>query len=82
MSKQIMWIMGILISFILLGLSFLIGGPFLLQGFDAMRNGVNATQFTGFQTTVGAGPVLIVLLVIIAVALSYLGIKVGQKKGE
>jgi hypothetical protein len=82
MGSDIKRNIGILITFILLGLAFLIGGPFLIAGFDAMKSGTNATCFTGFVTTVGAGPVLIVLAVIISVALGFLGLKIFGKSKD
>lgn len=72
------------IAFIMIGVGLSIGGPLMLTGFDTMINATNASTFTGFTTTAKAGPTLIILGFIIAIAVvGFLGIKVASsKKGE
>lgn len=83
-TVPISYLVGILVAFVLLGIAFLVGGPTMMQGFDAMVNATNASQFTAFQTIAKFGPALIVLGIIIAIAfVGFMGIKLSsQKKGE
>ncbi len=70
-----------MIAFIFVGIGTLIGGPIMLQGFDASVNATNATAFTSFQTIAKFGPALIFLGFIVMVAIgAFLGIKVASKK--
>ncbi len=67
---------GVMIGLILLGVGMLIGGPMLMQGFDATVNATNASQFTLLQTIGKMGPGLIILGVVLTVAFGvFLGVK-------
>jgi hypothetical protein len=71
---------GIMIALILLGIGMLIGGPMLMQGFDATINATNASQFTLVETIGKMGPGLIILGVVFTVAFTvFMGIKMGKK---
>ncbi len=71
-----------MIAFIFVGVGLLVGGPLMMQGFDATVNATNASSFTMLQTIAKIGPALIVLGFIIMVAIgAFLGIKFAGKKG-
>lgn len=69
-----------MIAFIFVGIGLLVGGPTMLQGFDATYNATNASVFTAFQTVTKFGPTIIILGFIIMVGVvAFLGIKLGKK---
>jgi hypothetical protein len=70
-----------MIAFIFVGIGVLVGGPIMLQGFDASINATNASTFTAFTTIAKFGPALIMLGFIVMVAIgAFLGIKISGKK--
>jgi hypothetical protein len=70
-----------MIAFIFVGIGVLVGGPIMLQGFDASINATNASTFTAFTTIAKFGPALIILGFIVMVAIgAFLGIKISGKK--
>jgi ABC-type antimicrobial peptide transport system permease subunit len=70
-----------MIAFIFVGIGVLVGGPIMLEGFDASINATNASTFTAFTTIAKFGPALIILGFIVMVAIgAFLGIKISGKK--
>jgi hypothetical protein len=70
-----------MIAFIFVGIGLLVGGPTMMQGFDATVNATNASQFTALQTVGKFGPTIIILGFIIMVGVgAFLGIKIGGNK--
>lgn len=71
-----------MIAFVFVGIGLLVGGPTMMQGFDATVNATNASQFTALQTIGKFGPAIILLGFIIMVGVgAFLGIKLSGKKG-
>lgn len=71
------------VAFVILGIGLSIGGPTMLAGFEDMRTDPSAGNYTSFVTIVQAGPTLILLGLLIAVAIvGFLGIKMAKGKGE
>jgi hypothetical protein len=69
-----------MIAFIFVGIGLLVGGPTMMQGFDATVNATNASSFTALQTIGKFGPGIILLGFIIMVGVTaFLGIKIGMK---
>lgn len=69
-----------MIAFIFVGIGILVGGPIMLQGFDASVNATNASAFTAFQTIAKFGPALIILGFIVMVAIgAFMGIKMSKR---
>lgn len=70
-----------MIAFIFVGIGLLVGGPTMMQGFDATVNATNASQFTALQTIGKFGPGIILLGFIIMVGVTaFLQIKLNSKK--
>jgi ABC-type antimicrobial peptide transport system permease subunit len=70
-----------MIAFIFVGIGLLVGGPTMMQGFDATVNATNASQFTALQTIGKFGPAIILLGFIIMVGVgAFLGIKLSARK--
>lgn len=51
---------GVMVMLILVGIAFLVGGPIMMEGFDATIHSTNATSFTLVQTFGKLGPGLII----------------------
>jgi len=68
------------LALIIVGVGVAVGGPIMMEGFDATINATNASTFTGLQSTAKAGPTLIILGIIIGVAVvGFLGIQIARK---
>ena len=69
-----------MIAFVFVGIGLLVGGPTMMQGFDATVNATNASSFTALQTIGKFGPAIILLGFIIMVGVgAFLGIKLAGK---
>jgi amino acid transporter len=71
------------IALIVVGIGIAIGGPTMLTGFETMRTDASIGNYTGLTSIVTAGPTLLILGFLVAVAVvGFLGIKMAGKKGD